>query len=72
MASHIEIDDAVESGAAISRMQLLAQKIYETTPGIAKCKLMHGPFSFSYRFRVPKEPIEDLDQRQGNRGKRPS
>lgn len=55
------MEDAVESGAAISRMQLLAQKIYETTPGIAKCKLMHGPFSFSFRFRVSKKSIEDFD-----------
>ena len=31
--------DELEPGAAIRKMQLLAQEIYNSTPGIAKCKL---------------------------------
>ena len=37
--SRDDIRDTVEPRSAIDHMQVLAQRIYETTPGIAKCKL---------------------------------
>ena len=37
--SRDDIRETVEPRSAIDHMQILAQRIYETTPGIAKCKL---------------------------------